>query len=38
MPYAPPGFPKRLGGKATIEKQYDPLSTAYDGMKFPLER
>jgi uncharacterized protein len=37
MPYAPPGFPKRLDGKAKIEKQYGPLPTAYDGMKFPLE-
>lgn len=38
MPYAPPGFPKRLDGKAAIEKQYAPLPAAYTGMKFPLSR
>ena len=37
MPYAPPGFPNRLDGKAAIEKQYGPLPAAYDGMTFPLE-
>ncbi|MBC7808107.1 MAG: alpha/beta fold hydrolase [Akkermansiaceae bacterium] len=38
MPYSPPGFPKRLDGKAAIEKQYAPLPAAYTGMKFPLTR
>ena len=36
MPFAPPGFPKRLDGKAAIEKQYGPLPAAYNDMKFPL--
>lgn len=38
MPYAPPGFPKRLDGKAAIEKQYGGLPASYQGMKFPLTR
>jgi fermentation-respiration switch protein FrsA (DUF1100 family)/ketosteroid isomerase-like protein len=37
MPYAPPGFPQRLAGRAAIEKQYGPLPTAFDGMKFPIK-
>ena len=38
MPYAPGAFPKRLEGKAAIEKQYGPLPTAFTGMRFPVRR
>ncbi len=38
MPYAPGAFPKRLEGRAAIEKQYGPLPTAFTGMRFPLRR
>lgn len=38
MPYSPGAFPKRLEGRAAIEKQYGPLPTAYTGMRFPLRR
>jgi ketosteroid isomerase-like protein len=38
MPYAPGAFPRRLAGKAAIERQYGPLPTAFAGMKFTLHR
>jgi fermentation-respiration switch protein FrsA (DUF1100 family)/ketosteroid isomerase-like protein len=38
MPYAPGAFPKRLEGKAAIEKQYGPLPTAFQAMRFPIRR
>jgi ketosteroid isomerase-like protein/alpha-beta hydrolase superfamily lysophospholipase len=38
MPYSPGAFPKRLEGRAAIEKQYGPLPTAYTGMRFPMRR
>ncbi len=38
MPYAPGAFPRRLEGKAAIERQYGPLPAAFAGMKFTLHR
>lgn len=38
MPFAPGDFPKKLDGKASIRKQYEPLPKAFAGMKFPIRR
>ncbi len=38
MPYAPGDFPKRLVGRAAIEKQYGPLPTTFNSMRFPIRR
>lgn len=38
MPFAPGAFPRKLEGKAAIEKQYAPLPSAYTGMRFPIRR
>lgn len=38
MPFAPGTFPKRLEGKAAIERQYGPLPSAFSGMRFPVRR
>jgi hypothetical protein len=35
MPYSPPGFPKRLEGKAAIAKHYSALPTNVGRMVFP---
>ena len=38
MPYAPGTFPRRLKGKAAIERQYGPLPSAFDSMRFKVRR
>lgn len=38
MPYAPGAFPRRLAGKAALERQYGPLPAAFVGMKFTVHR
>lgn len=38
MPFAPGPFPRGLSGKAAIERQYGPLPSAFEGMKFTLHR
>ncbi|ARV62960.1 hypothetical protein BZZ01_10425 [Nostocales cyanobacterium HT-58-2] len=35
MPYSPPGFPKRVEGKAAIAKHYSALPTSVGRMVFP---
>jgi len=35
MPFAPPGFPRRLEGKEAIRRQYGGLPDAYVSMRFP---
>lgn len=35
MPFAPPGFPARLEGRAAIARQYGGLPAAFASMRFP---
>lgn len=38
MPFAPGAFPRRLEGRAAIERQYAPLPNAFTSMRFPIRR
>jgi uncharacterized protein len=38
MPYAPGVFPKKLVGKSAIDKQYSPLPSAFNSMRFTMRR
>lgn len=38
MPFSPGSFPKRLEGKAAIDRQYSPLPANFSGMRFPIRR
>jgi ketosteroid isomerase-like protein len=38
MPFAPGSFPRRLEGRAAIERQYGPLPAAFTSMRFPVRR
>lgn len=38
MPFAPGSFPRRLEGRAAIERQYGPLPAAFSSMRFPIRR